>query len=67
MPSAPAKVTQSDANRLFKAAAKAGVKVRLEFRPDGTIIATTVGTAPDVGTELDEWMEKHNAGSTQGH
>jgi hypothetical protein len=27
------------AARLFKAAVKAGVDVRLEFRPDGTIIA----------------------------
>jgi len=35
-----AKFTQSDAKRLFKAAVKAGVDVRLEFRPDGTIIAT---------------------------
>jgi hypothetical protein len=33
------KFTQSDARRLFKAAVKAGVDVRLEYRPDGTIIA----------------------------
>lgn len=32
--------TQSDASRLFKAAVKAGVDVSLEFRLDGTIIAT---------------------------
>jgi hypothetical protein len=36
-----AKFTQSDAERLFKAAAKAGVSVRVEFRSDRTIIATT--------------------------
>jgi hypothetical protein len=36
-----AKFKQSDANRLFKAAMKAGVNVRVEFRPDGTIVATT--------------------------
>jgi hypothetical protein len=35
-----AKFTQSDAKRLFKAAAMAGVSVSVEFRPDGTIIAT---------------------------
>jgi hypothetical protein len=39
MPTRFAKFTQSDAKRLFKAAASAGVKVRVEFRPDGTIIA----------------------------
>jgi hypothetical protein len=36
-----AKFTQSDAQRLFKAAAKAGVSVRVEFRSDRTIIVTT--------------------------
>jgi hypothetical protein len=41
MTSRPAKFTQSHANRLFKAAAKAGVNLRVEFHPDGTIIATT--------------------------
>jgi hypothetical protein len=35
-----ANFTQSHAKRLFKAAAAAGVDVRVEFRPDGTIIAT---------------------------
>jgi hypothetical protein len=32
--------TQSHAKRLFKAAAAAGVDVTVEFRPDGTIVAT---------------------------
>jgi len=36
-----AKFTQTDAERLFKAAANAGVSVRVEFRSDRTIIATT--------------------------
>jgi hypothetical protein len=36
-----AKFTQSDAERLFKAAANAGVSVRVEFRSDRTIIVTT--------------------------
>jgi hypothetical protein len=40
MDSRLAKFTQSDAKRLFKAAVKAVVDVRLEFRPDGMIIAT---------------------------
>jgi hypothetical protein len=71
MSSRQAKFTQSDAKRLFKAAAKAGVNVRVEFRSDGTIIATTgnVGTVSainDVNSELDEWMEEHHAHSPQG-
>jgi hypothetical protein len=45
----PAKFTQSDAERLFKAAARAGVKVRVEFRSDRSIIATT-----DKPTDLDD-------------
>jgi hypothetical protein len=64
MSNRPLKFTQSDANRLFKAAANAGVNVRLEFRPDGTIVAMTGGAAiellPKEGTsDLDKWMKKH--------
>ncbi len=64
-----ARFTESDAKRLFKAAVKAGVDVRLEFRPDGTIIATsgsaTAGAnSEDVDTELDKWMKKHHADPT---
>ena len=36
-----AKFTQSDAERLFKAAAKAGINVRVEFRSDHSIVVTT--------------------------
>ena len=36
-----AKFTQSDAERLFKAAAKAGINVRVEFRSDRSIVVTT--------------------------
>jgi len=42
MSSRPAKFTQSEVERLFKAAAKAGVNVRVEFRHEGTIIAITI-------------------------
>jgi hypothetical protein len=64
MPVRLAKFTQSDAKRLFKAAANAGVNVRLEFRPDGTIIAVTGSAAtellPKEGiSDLDKWMKKH--------
>ena len=46
-----AKFTQTDAQRLFKAAAKAGVTVRVEFRPDRTIIVTTDKVAHQSGDE----------------
>ena len=36
-----AKFTQSDAERLFKAAAKAGINVRVEFGSDRSIVVTT--------------------------
>lgn len=36
-----AKFTLSDAGRIFKAARNAGVEVKVEFRPDGTIVAFT--------------------------
>jgi hypothetical protein len=54
----PAKFTQSDAERLFKAAAKAGVSVRVEFRSDRTIIATTAEvskTPSDNQEDRNEW------------
>ena len=46
-----AKFTQSDAQRLFKAAAKAGVSVHVEFRPDRTIVVTTDKPANLSGNE----------------
>jgi hypothetical protein len=62
------KFTQSDARRLFQAAATAGVNLRVEFRPDGTIIASTGngGALPvidSLNVDLDEWMKKHHASS----
>jgi hypothetical protein len=49
MPTRLTKFTQSDAKRLFKAAVKAGVNVRLEFHPDGTIVAITDKSAEPSG------------------
>jgi hypothetical protein len=46
-----AKFTQSDAERLFKAAANAGVSVRVEFRSDRTIIVTTDKPAESSGND----------------
>jgi hypothetical protein len=46
--------------RLFAAAAKAGVDLRLEIRPDGTLIVgckTTELSPICVDTELDKWMK----------
>jgi hypothetical protein len=41
VPRRPANFTQSQAISIFKAAAKAGLNVRVEFHSDGTIIAST--------------------------
>lgn len=60
----PVNPTQSFTKRLFEAAAKVGLNVRVEFHPDGTIVATTT-TAPmlpvpdDAATELERWMKQH--------
>jgi hypothetical protein len=56
----PAKFTQTEMKRLFAAAAKAGVDLRLEIRPDGTLIVgckTTELSPICVDTELDKWMK----------
>jgi hypothetical protein len=60
-----AKFTEADAKRLFRAAAKAGLNVRVEFRLDGTIVAftdnTTTAATINNPNELDEWMKNHHA------
>jgi hypothetical protein len=58
-----AKFSQSAAARIFKAAANAGVKVRVEFRADGTIIATSERLPEGsldgaLGTETSEDLRK---------
>jgi hypothetical protein len=69
MSNRPARFTQSDAKRLFNAAANAGVNVRVEFHPDGTIIASignrvTELVPNDADTDLDKWMKKHHENPT---
>lgn len=57
----PAKFTQSDINRIFKAAKKTGVNVQVEFRPDGTMVATTSRLGPNGEMiETNEWDEAFN-------
>jgi hypothetical protein len=60
-----AKVKESDVQRIFNAARKAGVHVRIEFC-DGGMIATTIDEAvakPIVTAddELASWRRKKNA------
>jgi hypothetical protein len=61
----PAKFTQTQVSRLFAAAAKVGVNLRLEIRPDGTLIANSESKTTEpptcVDTELDTWMKRHHA------
>jgi hypothetical protein len=64
MPRTKGKFTQSDATRLFKAAKKADVDVRIEL-PDGTVIATigkvdTARTSEPMSADdlLHEWRRK---------
>ena len=50
---------------LLKAAAHNGLKLQLEFRPDGTVVAVAGPLATEDcdehGTELDKWLKKRHA------
>ena len=64
-----AKFTESFMARIFKAARKAGVGVRVEFREDAIIATTTLGEAAGAATvgepmsaddELERWRRKRD-------
>ena len=60
------KLTEAKVTRLLKAARKADVSVRMEFRSDGTIIVTTgktgdVSVQNNLNSDLDDWMKKNHA------
>jgi hypothetical protein len=66
-----AKFTQSDVDRISKAAAKSGVSIVAEFiAPDGSKITITAGEGGASGeadsTDLDTWLRDHNARSVKG-
>ena len=70
---ARAKFTQSDADRIAKAAAKYGVSIRGEFfGPDGTKAVLYAGKADKVSGErtcandLDQWIATHE-NAAKGH
>jgi len=50
-----AKFTDSDLTRIFRVAAKAGVDVRVEIRPDGTLVVT--GKREGNAADRNEWDE----------
>jgi hypothetical protein len=63
--------TQSEIDRISKAAAKTGVPIVAEFiAPDGSRITITVGkggaSGEADGTDLDRWMREHHARATEG-
>jgi hypothetical protein len=69
MPSRPVKFTQAEVVRLLAAAKKVGVNVRLEIRPDRTLVVTSgskdAEVSPDgLDTQLDKWMKKRHANPT---
>lgn len=64
--------TQSDIDRLSRAAAKSGLPIVAEFiAPDGSRITITVGKGGTSGeancTDLDNWLRGHHARATKGH
>jgi hypothetical protein len=56
MPTAKVRWRESEVSRVFRAAAKAGVQVRVDIRPDGTLSATPV-LAPEPAEKeaANEW------------
>jgi hypothetical protein len=66
------KFTQSDIDRISKAAAKTGVLIVAEFiAPDGSKITITAGkggaSGNSDGADLDKWLKDHHARSAEGH
>jgi hypothetical protein len=67
-----AKFTQSDIDRISKAAAKSGVPIVAEFiAPDGSRVTITAGKGKASGgverSDLDKWIEEHDARAIEGH
>jgi len=59
----PAKNTQAEYDRIFRAAVRAHVNVSIEYAPDGKINrVSTTGKASEANaeevTDLDKWMAK---------
>jgi hypothetical protein len=59
--------TQSEIDRISKAAAESGVPIVVEFvAPDGSKITITAGKGGESGdadtTDLDKWLRDHDAG-----
>jgi hypothetical protein len=61
-----AKFTQSDVARILRGAEAVGVEVRMEFRPDGTIIVTKGRAAEGEPIEANPWDELHNGKDRTG-
>jgi hypothetical protein len=64
--------TQSEIDRISKAAAKSGVPIVAEFvAPDGSKITITAGkggaSGNSDGNELDQWLRDHHARAPEGH
>jgi hypothetical protein len=57
VPTAKVRWKESEVSRLFRAAKKEGVVVRVEIRPDGTLAAIpSVGSEPP--NDLDAWISQ---------
>ncbi len=59
------RASKTEMKDLFKIAVKAGVGLRVEFHPDGTIIASTMQSVPaNADGDLDKWMREHHENQT---
>jgi hypothetical protein len=57
-----AKFTEADVGRVLKAAAKAGVEVRLEIQPNGTMVVTSRRSGEPIEASAgNEWDDAYGA------
>jgi hypothetical protein len=66
MPTAKVRWKESEVTRVFRAAEKAGKQVRVEIRPDGTLVATPLpkelpADSSTADAELERWRMNRDA------
>jgi hypothetical protein len=57
--------TQSSVSRVLKGVEQSGVKARVEFRPDGTVIVNMTGEVSADAARRNEWDRKKDVKGTR--
>jgi hypothetical protein len=65
---APARFTESDISRVLRVAKRLNVGVRIESKPDGTIVVQAGGDMPQLdngGDQPNEWDREYGTQATE--